>query len=277
MGLLSLVFLDENCSAGKVMDPMSAALCVTDAGVMFGDGVFETILAVDGVLQQEEQHFVRLLSSANILGLVKPNLGVWRNVVATAFGEAGRVRGGLQGQLVVKLCYTRGVAGVSDFTGWVCVSEVSQKVLEQRKTGVRAITLVRDVVANLEASWLLYGAKTLSYATNIAAMRYAEKNNAEDAIFVNTDGYVLEGATSNVVIVKGKTLFSPPASAGILVGTTQLALFKKAKLENWNVVYKNFTVQDIYEADATFLTSSIRLVVPVFCLNEVMLKTLLLF
>lgn len=277
MGLLSLVFLDKNSLSGKIVDPSLPALLVTDAGVEFGDGVFETILAVGGVLQEKNPHFLRLVRSAHMLDLPTPNLVAWDAAVSTALGEAKKIRGSLTGELVVKLFYTRGTVGVANFTSWVSVAEVSNNILKQRSRGVEAITLTRGTSIETEAVWLLQGAKTLSYAINIAALRYAGKQNADEAIFVSNDNHILEGATSNVVIAKGTTLFSPPASSGILAGTTQLALFKKAQTEGWNVKYENFTIEDVYKADATFLTSSIRLTVPVTYLNKVKLKTLFLF
>ena len=80
--------------------------------------------------------------------------------------------------------------------------------------------------------WLLAGAKTLSYAVNMAALRHAARQGAGDVIFVSSDGYMLEGPRSTVVIAtdrrrRQRCLLTPPPWYPILRGTTQQALFER--------------------------------------------------
>ena len=77
-----------------------------------------------------------------------------------------------------------------------------------------ALTLARALPADgaAEMPWLLAGAKTLSYAVNMAALRHAERNGAGDVIFVSSEGHVLEGPRSTVVIateIDGRLVCSP--------------------------------------------------------------------
>ena len=62
------------------------------------------------------------------------------------------------------------------------------------------------------APWLLAGAKTLSYGVNMAALRYAAEHDADDVIFVGSDGAVLEAPTASVVVARGRTLLTPPSA-----------------------------------------------------------------
>ena len=121
--------------------------------------------------------------------------------------------------MALKLVYTRGPEfGDGTPTGFAMGLAIGEKTLRNRVTGVRAVTLDRgyepEIVAR--APWLLLGAKSLSYAVNMAALRYAEAHDAEEAIFLAADGSVLEGPTSNVVVAQGDTLRTTPPSSGIL-------------------------------------------------------------
>ena len=109
--------------------------------------------------------------------------------------------------------------------------------------GVAAVTLDRGFPPDLaeRAPWLLLGAKPLSYAMNMAAVREAGRRGAEDVIFTAADGSVFEGPTSTVVLAKGRTLYTPPSSIGILPGTTQAALFRGAEKAGWSVKVEPLT------------------------------------
>ena len=97
--------------------------------------------------------------------------------------------------------------------------------------------------------WLLLGAKTLSYAVNMAAKRWAVSQGAEDAIFVGTDGVVWEGGTSAVVVAFGRSLVSPPPSVGILDSISVARLFAVAPGAGWEVARRNLVVDDLLAAD----------------------------
>lgn len=126
-----------------------------------------------------------------------------------------------------------------------------------------------DIAAR--APWLLMGAKTLSYAINMAALRHAKSLGADDVIFTSRDELVLEGPTSSVLLahisddsgVPVKRLITPHLDTGILPGTTQGALFAAAKEAGWELGYGPVTPADLLDADAVWLISSLRLLAPV--------------
>ena len=136
------------------------------------------------------------------------------------------------------------------------------------------MTLARGLPADLtrDMPWLLAGAKTLSYAINMAALRHAERQGAGDVIFVSTDGYVLEGPRSTVVIateVNGKpTLFTPPPWYPILRGTTQQALFEVARDKGYDCDYRALRPADLFAAQGVWLVSSITLAARVHTLDR---------
>ena len=139
----------------------------------------------------------------------------------------------------------------------------------QRAEGIAAVTLDRGIEPGLmeRAPWLLLGAKSLSYAVNMAAIREAERRGAAEVVFTTSSGSVLEGPTSTLIMARGRTLTTPPAELGILPGTTQAALFRAAGREGWAVEVRPIEVEELYSADGVFLVSSVRKITRVHTLD----------
>lgn len=145
-----------------------------------------------------------------------------------------------------------------------------------RRNGLAALTLARGLASEGagEMPWLLAGAKTLSYAVNMAALRHAERNGAGDVIFVGTDGFILEGPRSTVVIAAESTpgagdvaFFTPPPWFPILRGTTQQALFEVARDKGYDCDYRSLRPADLRAAQGVWLVSSITLAARVHTLD----------
>lgn len=272
-----LVFLDPDYEFGRIADPTQPQLMATDLGATRGDGVFESMLAVGGRTRKVQAHLDRLASSAQALDLDIPDQDTWRRAIETgvaAFRSDNPAASPEEDEAVVKLLVTRGVEGAAGPTCWVQVSPVGAAGRRQREAGIDVILLDRgyDSDAAERAPWLLLGAKTLSYAVNMAALRHAHKQGADDVIFTSSDGRVLEGPTSTVLLAQVeesdsgatvKRLITPQLDSGILPGTSQGALFAAAKAAGWELGYGPLEPQDLFDADAVWLISSIRLLAPV--------------
>ena len=280
-----LVFLDPAFDGGRVADASQPQLMATDLGATRGDGVFESLLAVGGRPRKIQAHLTRLAGSARLLELDIPAEDAWRRAVETAIREfrgqepAAAAAGGTgQDEVVVKLIVTRGPEGAAAPTCWVQASAPAAAGRRQRQTGIDVILLDRgyDSEVGERAPWLLLGAKTLSYAVNMAALRYAHRQGADDVIFTSADGRVLEGPTSTVLLAHLETsddgaggvrtirrLITPQLDSGILPGTSQGALFTAAKAAGWELGYGPLEPKDLLDADAVWLISSIRLLAPV--------------
>lgn len=245
-----LVMLD-----GSVHPLDQPVLRADDYGVQRGDGVFETLLVVDGVPRKLDRHLARFARSAAALDIPGFDDIAWRRCAATACGLAGA------GETTLKLVLTRGpTEGPGGPTGFAMITSVPAEVARQRVDGIRVLTLDRGIPADVgeRAPWLLLGAKTLSYAVNMAVVRHARAHGADDVIFVSTDGWVLEGATSTVVTQSGDCLRTPPVSVGILPGTTQQQLFDAAEQRGWTTKVEPLRPADLHEADGVWLVSSVR-------------------
>ncbi|MGV9749076.1 aminodeoxychorismate lyase [Nocardia farcinica] len=257
---------------GVVRDADEPLLFADDIGVLRGDGVFETVLVRDGDACAIEFHLGRLRRSAQALDLPEPELSRWREAVQTAAKEWGSEREGM-----MRLVLTRGrdtelgapssvtsgdlAAAVPVPTAYVLVVPVPERVAKARAEGVSVVTLARGISIDLAqaAPWQLLGAKTLSYATNMAALRFAHRMGADDVIFTSTENRVLEGPRSTVVIARDKELITPPAKNGVLPGVTQRALFTEAKKAGWECRYAPLFTADLLTCDSIWMLSSVTL------------------
>jgi 4-amino-4-deoxychorismate lyase len=250
---------------GTLRNPEEPLLRPDDLGVLRGEGVFETTLVVDGVARDLDDHLARLAVSADMTGMVVPGPDEWRRAADTVIGAwiGGR-------QMVLRLVASRGAESATAPVCYVLASALSPVSIRQREHGVRVLLLDRGFTAAgaESAPWLLAGAKTLSYGVNMAALRHAAAHDADDVIFLGSDGAVLEAPTASVVLARGRTLLTPPRP-GILDGITVRRLFRAAAPAGWSTGTAVLTAADLHSADGVWLASSARLLAPVVRIDGV--------
>lgn len=239
----------------------SPQLRVTNLGATRGDGIFETAAIRDGRVQAEQAHLDRFARSAAMLDLPTPDPAVYRAAIALGLSLLADAS-----DASVKYVLTRGDEhdGTAGPMGWAYL-DVSEDFSDVRDNGVGIVLLSRGYALDVAetAPWLLQGAKTLSYAVNKSALREAARRGAEDVLFTTTDGYVLEGPTSSVVLRLGDELVTTPPDAGVLPGTTQQGIFEYAASLGLRTTFRDIRVEEVAAADALWLTSSVRLAVAV--------------
>src|SRR5690349_17827175 len=180
----------------REVDASAPALRVGELSTQRGDGIFETIGVVDGHAQEARPHLARLRNSALICELPEPNLDQWQAAIDTAVARLPQ-----RGEFAIKLVLSRGVEHGPAPTAWLhAVPAADFSGVRERGVGVVTLDRVYAHDAAERAPWLLLGAKTLSYATNMAALREAHRRGADDTFFVSSDGYVMEGPTSSVIL-----------------------------------------------------------------------------
>ena len=260
---------------GEIHPPGTPLLQADDLAAVRGDGVFETLLIRDGGACLVESHLQRLTQSAKMMDLPEPDLPSWRRAIDVATRQCGV---GTADEGAMRLIYSRGrESGGSAPTAYVMVNPVPERVTVVRRDGLSAVTLNRGLPATgIDAMpWLLTSAKTLSYAVNMAALRHAARRGAGDVIFVSSDGYILEGPRSTVVIatdsetgVDGNPcLLTPPPWYPILRGTTQQALFEVARAKGYDCDYHGLRIADLHAAQGIWLVSSMTLAARVHTLD----------
>jgi 4-amino-4-deoxychorismate lyase len=250
---------------GHVHDPQRPLLFADELAALRGDGVFETLLVRDGRPCLVDAHLRRLRQSAAAMDLAEPDLALWRRAIEIAVDEWNL---STSGEGALRLIYSRGREHGGAPTAYLTVNPVPARSLAARRDGIAALLLDRGLkaVADDHEPWLLAGAKTLSYAVNMAALRHAAKAGADDVVFVSSDGYILEGPRSTVVVATGSDsagfrLITPPTSFPILCGTTQQALFEVAGDKGYDCRYEPLTPSDLFAAQGVWLVSSMTLAV----------------
>lgn len=259
---------------GETYPAETPLLCADDLAVLRGEGVFETVLVRDGRARLVEPHLRRLAHSAAAMHLPEPQLPAWRHAIDAA---ARRWAAGSDDEAAMRLIYSRGRESGSAPTAYVMVTPLAERIGAARRDGIAAVTLERGLpAAGAPMPWLLAGAKTLSYAVNMAALRHAAACGADDVVFVSSDGYVLEGPRSTVIIATSgeggvagvPCLLTPPPWYPILRGTTQQALFEVARDAGFDCDYRALRPADLYSAQGVWLVSAVTLAARVHTLDD---------
>lgn len=237
-----------------VVDPTTPIVRGDDLGLTRGEGVFETLRTRSGRPFLLDEHLDRMRGSAARMALPAPPHDVWAELVADALEVFGSEDGAL------RLYTTRGPEGEDSPMHYLMLAPVPQSSVDQREHGTHAVTLTLGIGATVRATapWLLGGVKTTSYAVAMAAKRAAETHGATDAVWVSSEGEILEEATSSVVWVRAGAAYTVPVETGILPGTTLAVARRLATDVGVEITDRRATVDELRAADEAMLLSSAR-------------------
>jgi branched-chain amino acid aminotransferase len=248
------------CVDGELLAPEEAKVSVYDRGFLYGDSVFETIRTYGGRPFALEEHVRRLERSSELVGI---DLPVAPSVLAEEI-ERAIVAGGNE-ETYVRVMITRGVGPlgldpthVARAFRVIFIEPLTPLPVAMYRDGVSVITYRTE-----RASDAAHGAKVGNYLAGMMALRVARKTGAHEALILDVAGRVTEGTTSNVFIVRGQTIFTPPDDAGILLGITRAKIIELAPQIGLSVKFSPLTVMELLAADEVFLSSSIREILPV--------------
>ena len=242
--------------------PLSEArVSVEDHGFQFGDGVYELIRVYAGRPFHLTEHLDRLEQSARAVAISVPYTRErWTALVAEAVSRSRYPEAKVYIQL------TRGV-GPRDH---VLASPVPPTVV----LTVRALVPLDpvlyargvDVVTIPDVRWAWCNIKSVSLLANVLAKQQAREKGAFEALFVR-DGQVLEGATSNVAVVRDRVLITPPEGPLLLSGVTRKVVLTVAQQAGVAVKEEPLTEADLSTADEVLLTGTTIEVLPVARVN----------
>ncbi|MCX5556241.1 aminotransferase class IV [Streptomyces sp. NBC_00038] len=229
---------------GGLQDIEAARVSVFDHGLTVGDGIFETVKAVDGKPFALTRHLDRLARSARGLGLPEPDLDEVRRAGAAVLEANPMPLGRL------RITYTGGHGPLGSDRG----EHGPTLVVALGASGRRP-----DTTAVITVPWTrnergaLTGLKTTSYAENVVALARAREHGASEALFANTVGRLCEGTGSNVFVVLDGEIHTPPVASGCLAGIT------RALAVEWTGAKETDLPLDVLEtAEEVFLTSTLR-------------------
>ena len=238
-------------------DPAEPVVQADDEAVLRGRAAFETLRVYSGRPFRLAAHLDRLAASAESIGLPPIERGELEELASLVLAEPRRE------DTVLRLVWTAGPAHGAP-NGLALLSAVPPWIDEVRSRGARAVSLLG---VRAEAPWLLPGVKSTSYAVNMAAEAEAKRRGADDAIFVDAEGVVLEGTVTNIWWRAGETLHTPSLELGILAGVTRAALLELAPACGYRVVEGIYRLDDVLGANEAFTSSSVREVMPIVDLD----------
>ena len=239
-------------------------LLVSERGFVYADGLFETMRAFHGVIFRLQAHLERLAEAADRLELVCPER--LPNLIAEMVAELERA-----GQdAAVRLTVTRGtVAGLAppvdarSVTVVLVALPVPHFAPEIYRSGLTA-----HVASGRRNEFAMTaGMKTLAYTDSVMALLEARRHGADEALLLDTAGHVSEGSTSNVFIVQGGAVLTPPTSCGALPGITRAVVLELLAERGVPVLERPIPALELATADEVFLTSSLRGIAPIAAID----------
>jgi 4-amino-4-deoxychorismate lyase len=235
-----------------LVDPLEPVIHADDEGLLRGRAAFETLRVYGGRPFRLEEHLDRLTASAASIGLPAVERRRLQVLVGLVLPKAEH------GDATLRLVWTAGPAGGIP-SALAMLSTIPDWIDPTRERGAIAVSLLG---VRASAPWLLPGVKSTSYAVNMAAEDEARRRGADEALFVDPDGIVLEGTVTNVWWRVGDTLFTPSLDLGILAGVTRATLIELAPDSGFRVKEGAYPLENLLRAEEAFTSSSVRELMP---------------
>jgi branched-chain amino acid aminotransferase len=235
---------------GTLVPDDEARISIFDHGLVVGDGVFETVKVAHGVPFALSRHLSRLARSAAGLGLAEPDLEQIRA------GAHAVIEASLPMKLArMRITVTGGIAPLGSERGGSPLTSIV--ALGEMKAPAPSVD-VTTVPWPRNEHGALSGLKTTSYGENVRALAYAAEHGGSEAIFANTAGNLCEGTGTNVFVVIGGRLLTPPLSSGCLAGVT------RALVIEWSgATEEDVPLSALADAEEAFLSGTTRDVQPI--------------
>lgn len=248
---------------GRIVEARRATVSVYDRGLLYGDGLFETMRGYKGRPFATEEHFRRLRASAEILGLPMPDLD-WHAVI----GELLRKNGLTRQDTWVRLTITRGPAeprvlppDIAKPTTIIMVKPLEREIATHQERGVKVSLLP------FSRHGFIPEHKSIGYLPAVVGKVLASHHGAYEGIFVRADHVLTEGTTTSLFLVRDKALLTAQLG-GILPGVSRGLILDLARANGIPAVERDITTTDLRLADEAFLASSMIEIVPIVRVDE---------
>lgn len=247
---------------GTFVDDDQAQISVNDLSVLRGFGVFDFLRTYNGIPYHLDEHLHRLERSARLIGLQLPHSTTKiREIVGETLGRNNHKESN------IRLVVTGGssVDGITPGNSpqlLIMVTRVKQMPPEWYSDGAKVITSHVDR--------FLPGAKSINYIPAILCQNEARVQHAIEAIYVDRNGYMLEGTTSNIFAFVGDTLVTPPCDR-VLPGITRQVILELAG-KDFSIVERQLHKDEIRLLDEAFIASSVKEIVPIVAIDSIKLS-----
>ena len=250
---------------GVYCNIQDAKIHINDRGYHFGDAVYEVILFNNGIFYDYDGHIKRLFNSLKLID-IKFHLSAQQlKIIIKNLFRLNRVNFGS-----IYIQVSRGVADRNHSYFGLCSKPVLTMIVSKKKNnisdeikGVKAITMVDN-------RWSRPDIKTTQLLPNVLAKTYANKKNAYEGIFIDHEGYVTEGSSSNIWIInKNNEILTREIDGKILSGITRKTISEFAKNNNFKMLEKKFTKNEMLNSREVFLTSASSFVTPIIEIDNI--------
>ena len=252
---------------GRFMPENRATISPLDSGFLFGEGLFETIRSYQGHPFLLDKHLARLRRGLQRLAIPEPQNLQQSPAIISELLAANRLT---QEPGVIKLVVSRGDTKIGNPdknlapTLMIRATRLDLESIRRRQQGMRALILPwrRD------RQNPLLTVKSLSYLENRYGLGEAHRGGFDEGIFLNQEGELCEGSFSNLFLIRGESLLTPPLTAGLLPGITRAFILDTADRLHLDCRETPLYEKDIKECDGAFLTSSLMEMAPLIELSE---------
>ena len=250
---------------GLYCNIQEAKININDRGYHFGDAVYEVILYNNGIFYDYDGHIKRLFNSLKLIN-IKFHLSAQQlKIIIKNLFRLNRVNFGS-----IYIQVSRGVADRNHSYFDLNSKPVLTMIVSKKKNnisddikGVKAITMVDN-------RWSRPDIKTTQLLPNVLAKTYANKKNAYEGIFIDHEGYVTEGSSSNIWIInKNNEILTREIDGKILSGITRKTISQFAKNNNFKMLEKKFTKDEMLNSREVFLTSASSFVTPIIEIDNI--------
>jgi len=244
----------------KFVEEEKAKISLQDTGFLFGYGLFETMRSYEGFVYKIEEHIKRLTLSAKFLEIPVPfpeseiyklvqralNVNALKNAYIKIILSGGSYSGNL----------SQPASNKPNFIIKALPFTPSPKSWYEK--GIKAtISSIRR-----SPSSPVYRHKSLNFLENLLARREARRKGFQEAIFLNTEGYLSEGSISNLFVVKKEEIVTPPLSSGILPGVTRKTVIDLCISIGIPCKERRIKLEELLQSEEAFLTNSLREILP---------------
>jgi branched-chain amino acid aminotransferase len=247
---------------GKYVTSDQAYLPLQDLGIVRGYGVFDFLRTYNRVPFKLREHVQRLQKSAELIGLSLP----WSTEEIEDISQDTLGRNNLP-EANIRIVVTGGssadfITPIGQPSLAVIVTPVSSYPVEYYERGVK--------VGTVQMERFIPRAKTLNYISAIMALQQAKLTNAIEAVYINQQGHVLEGTTTNFFVFRESQLITPKEN--ILNGITRNVVLELAK-NRFEIVEQPISYSELSRCDEAFITSSTKEIMPVVQIDELDIST----
>ncbi|MDX9715475.1 MAG: aminotransferase class IV [Dissulfurispiraceae bacterium] len=261
------IYLDN-----RIVPEQDAVVSVLDHGLLYGDGIYETMRAYNGIVFMAKEHLLRFERSASLIQLKLPKTLARIEAAINETMDANALR-----NAYVRLSLTRG-KGPIGLDPDLCKEPKMIIIATDFKDYPESfysdgVKIMISSVRRNHRQALDPRIKSLNFLNNILAKIDSKNSDAYEALMLNTDGFLAEGTVSNIFFMSDNLLCTPSVDCGILDGITRRLVIDLAEQSGIKTKEGNFLPEDLLSADEAFITNTTMEVMPVSLVGEIKFRS----